>query len=191
MDPSTYCVYNVTRNALLSERVVSVSDSQTPSQLLALVLNGPGRDPHFCIRLTNVSVAPEIPRLFAFDVAYLDAEQRLVEVAEVGPGTPFPAISDQVASILFLSDQLLPKSGSEIGDFIRICTEAELAALLRAAAHFHQLESPGWPIESPLVTNSPPVSRPLRRFVDFPARVRNASANRDFSRYSAIPSGHT
>ena len=149
MDPAGYCVYNVTRNALLSERVVSVSNSQTPSQLLAVVLNGPGRDPHFCIRLTNVSVAPEIPRLFAFDVAYLDAEQRIVEVADVGPGTPFPPITDQVASILFLSDQLLGRSGTEAGDFIRICTEAELAALLRAAAHFQQLESPGSPIESP------------------------------------------
>jgi len=161
MDPASYCVYNATRNALLSERVVSVSDSQTPSQLLALVLNGPGRDPHFCIRLTKVSVALEIPRLFAFDVAYLDAEQRIVEVAEVGPGTPFPPISDQVASILFLSDHLLPKSGSEIGDFIRICTEAELAALLRAAAHFQQVESPGWPIESHLVSNSPPIPDPF------------------------------
>ena len=154
MDPASYCVYNVTRNALLSERVVSVSDSQTPSQLLALVMNGPGRDPHFCIRLTNVSVAPEIPRLFAFDVAYLDIEQRIIEVADVGPGTPFPAVTDQVASILFLSDQLLPKSGTQIGDYIRICTEGELAALLRAAAHFQQVESPGWPIESP----GPPVT---------------------------------
>ena len=149
MDPATYCVYNLTRNALLSERVVSVSDSRTPTQLLALVLNGPGRDPHFCIRLINVSAAPEIPRLFAFDVAYLDAEQRIVEIADVGPSTPFPPINDQVASILFLSDQLLPRSGTEIGDFIRICTEAEFAALLRAAAQFQTVDSPGLPVESP------------------------------------------
>ena len=149
MDPASYCVYNVTRNALLSERVVSVSEPQTPPQLLALVMNGPGRDPHFCIRLTNVSLVPDIPRLFAFDVAYLDIEQRILEVAEVGPSTPFPALTDSVATILFLSDQLLAKSGTEAGDFIRICTEAELAALLRAAAQFQAVESPGWPIESP------------------------------------------
>jgi hypothetical protein len=140
MDPASFCVYNVTRNTLLSERVISVAEPQTPSQLLALVMNGPGRDPHFCIRLTDVSVTPDIPRLFAFDVAYLDTEQRILQVADVGPGTPFPDLTDQVASVLFLSDQLLARSNSEIGDFIRICTEAELAALLRATAQFHAVE---------------------------------------------------
>ena len=148
MDPESYCVYNVTRNALLSERVVSVSEPQTPSQLLALVMNGPGRDPRLCIRFTDVSIAPEIPRLFAFDVAYLDSEQRILKVADIGPGTPFPPLPDGVASILFLSDQLLPKSNTEAGDYIRICTEAELAALLRATAQFETVEAPGWPVEA-------------------------------------------
>src|SRR3954453_20453640 len=107
MDPASFCVYNVTRNALLSERVVSVSEPQTPSDLLALIMNGPGRDAHCCIRLTNVSVTPDIPRMFAFDVVYLDSEQRIVQCSDVGPGTPFPALTAQVATILFLSDQLL------------------------------------------------------------------------------------
>ena len=157
MDPASYCVYNVTRSALLSERVVSVSVPQTPSQLLALVMNGPGRDPHVCIRLNKVVLAPDIPRLFAFDVAYLDAEQRILEVADVGPGTPFPPVTENVATILFLSDQLLARSGTQAGDFIRICSEAELAALLRAEAQFQALESSGWPIESvgPSVTPDP------------------------------------
>jgi len=148
MEPASCCVFNVTRNALLSERVISVSEPQTPTQLLALVMNGPARDPHFCIRLTKPSVASDVPRLFAFDVAYLDAEQRILQVADVGPGTPFPDLSEQVATILFLSDQLLANSNTEAGDCIRICTEAEIAAILRATAQFQAIESPGWPIES-------------------------------------------
>src|SRR3569833_2923601 len=99
MDRASYCVYNVTRNVLLSDRVISVSEPQTPAQLLALVMNGPARDPHFCIRLTSVSTAPDIPRLFAFDVAYLDAEQRILEFADVGPGTPFPPLTEHVSTI--------------------------------------------------------------------------------------------
>lgn len=152
MDPASYCVYNATRNVLLSERVISVSEPQTPAQLLALVMNGPGRDPHSCIRLNNVSAgvsaAPEIPRLFAFDVACLDSEQRIVATADVGPSTPFPPVSGNVTTILFLSDQLLPNSKSEAGDVIRICTGAELAAILRATARFHAIESSAHPLES-------------------------------------------
>lgn len=155
MDPASYCVYNATRNALLSERVISVSEPQTPSQLLALIMKGPGRDPHFCIRLNNVSVLPEIPRLFAFDVAYLDSEQRILAVADVGPGTPFPPIAEKVTTILFLSDQLLAQSNSEPGDIIRICTGAELAVLLRAAAQFNAIESPAHRFESAVPQSVP------------------------------------
>ena len=149
MDAAGYCVYNVTRSALLSERVISVSEHQASSQLLSLVMNGPGRDPLSCIRLTAVSLAPQIPRLFAFDVAYLDDEQRVVDLADVGPATPFPPISSEVATILFLSDQVLAHSNTERGDFIRVCTEAELATLLRATAQLETLGGPEWPIESP------------------------------------------
>ena len=155
MDPASYCVYNATRNALLSERVISVSGPQTPAQLLALIMNGPGRDPHFCIRLNNLSLAAEIPRLFAFDVAYLDSEQRIVAIADVGPATPFPSITDQVTTILFLSDQLLAHSSSEPGDIIRICTGAELAVLVRAAAQFNAIESPAHPFESAIPQATP------------------------------------
>jgi len=157
MDPASFCVYNVTRNTLLSERVVSVSEPQTPSELLALVMNGPGRDAHCCIRLTNVSATPDIPRMFAFDVVYLDSEQRIVQCTDVGPGTPFPALTAQVATVLFLSDQLLARSGSQVSDFIRICTEAELAALLRATAQFQALEpSPSrFESESPQIASEP------------------------------------
>jgi hypothetical protein len=157
MDPASSCVFNVTRNALLSERLVSVSEPQTPSELLAIVMNGPGRDPHSCIRLTNVSVTPDIPRLFAFDVAYLDSEQRILHCADVGPGTPFPAVTGQVATILFLSDQLLARSNTEAGDFIRVCTEAELAALLRATAQFETLQPAPFRFESesPQIASEP------------------------------------
>ena len=159
MDPASYCVYNATRNALLGERVISVSEPQTPAQLLALVMNGPGRDPQVCIRLNSiaagVSATPEIPRLFAFDVAYLDAEQRIVATADVGPGTPFPPVADNVTTILFLSDQLLPNSKSEAGDIIRICTGAELAALLRAAAQFQAIDSPAQRFESTIPQTLP------------------------------------
>jgi hypothetical protein len=134
MDTASFCAYNVTRNALLSEQVTSVSKVQDSAQLLALVLNGPGRDPKSAVRLTSIESALEMPRIFAFDIAYLDDEHRIVEAAGVGPGTPLPSLATSVASILFLSDQCLAKSGTAPGDIIKICTEAELAVLLRAAS---------------------------------------------------------
>jgi hypothetical protein len=134
METATYCAYNITRNALLSEQAASVTNIQDPAQLLALVLNGPGRDPNSAVFLRGVTGPIDIPRLFAFDVAFLDDEQRIIEAASVGPGTPFPPLDRAVASILFLSDQCLAKSSTVPGDVIKICTEAEFAVLLRAAS---------------------------------------------------------
>jgi hypothetical protein len=134
METATYCAYNITRKALLSEHAAAVSNIQDPAQLLALVLNGPGRDPKSAVFLRGISGTIDIPRLFAFDVAFLDDEHKIIEAAGVGPGTPFPPLARAVASILFLSDQCLAKSSTVPGDVIKICTEAELAVLLRAAS---------------------------------------------------------
>jgi hypothetical protein len=134
METVTHCAYNLTRNVTLSERVVIVSDLQAPAQLLATVLNGPGRDPNSAVWLTHPDDAADMSRIFAFNVAYLDSQQQILAVAAVGPGTPFPLLTGDVASILFLPDQSLARSGTMSGDTIKICTESELSVLLSAAS---------------------------------------------------------
>ena len=134
MQSASYCVYNQTRNTLLAEHVAFVSDPQSPEQLLSTVLNGPGRTSQSAVLLNTASAAPDMPRLFAFDVAYLDAEQKIIEAAGVGPATAFPEFDQNVRSVLFLADQSLERSSTAPGDAIKICTEAELAVLLRSAS---------------------------------------------------------
>ncbi|MGZ3318865.1 MAG: hypothetical protein ACXU95_16410, partial [Isosphaeraceae bacterium] len=134
METTTHCAYNITRNTLISQRVTSVSNLPDLAGLLALVLNGPGRDSNSAVFLSQINGAIEIPRFFAFDIAYLDDDQRIIESTGVGPGTPFPPLTQGVASVLFLSDQCLAKSATTPGDLVTICTGPELAALLKAVS---------------------------------------------------------
>lgn len=135
METVRNCAYNATRNALLSERVTVANDSPDPAQLLALVLQGPGKDPESAVWLRPAPVVLELPRLFAFDVAYLDDAQRVVEAGSVGPGTGFPPVSGGIASVLILPDRRLSETGTVAGDLVWIREEAELPALLKAASH--------------------------------------------------------
>lgn len=139
METGRYCAYNLTRNTLLSERVMEVNDALAPEQLLPLLLNGPGIDRHAGLWLKEVAGAIHTPRLFAYEVLYLDQEQRVVEAAAVGPLTEFPAPDETVASVLILADRGLAETGTTAGDQVRICGEAELAVLVRTASQSREI----------------------------------------------------
>ena len=133
MEIGSYCAYNVSLDVLLSEHVREAGEQLEPQQFLALLLNGPGINELSAVWLKRSNGAADWPRLFAFDVAYLDAELRILEAASVGPGTDFPLLREGVASVLFLSDGRLSETGSTRGNVIRICARAELAARIEPA----------------------------------------------------------
>lgn len=141
METTSHCAYNLMRRLVLSERVVLVSVVESPAQLVATVLNGPGRDSNSAIWVTHPERAVDIPRLFAFDVVYLDGQQTIVEAASVGPATPFPSLASQAASILFLPDHCLARSKTVVGDRLKICLETELLDFLRDSSR-SELASP-------------------------------------------------
>ena len=128
METGNYCAYNQSANELLSERVTVVCERLEPVQFLALLLNGPAMDRQSSVLLRELTGTSELPRLFAFDVAYLDDDHKIIEAASVGPGTEFPALPACVTSVLVLADRRLEETGSTRGNVVRICAKAELAS---------------------------------------------------------------
>lgn len=134
METGRHCAYNVTRNALLSERVWCVDEFLGEAELLELVMNGPGIDRHSGVWVGRSPGWIDLPRLFAFDFVYLDEERRIVESGGVGPGAGFPPIGEGVAGALILGSRRLAETGATAGDQLRICAQAEVAALVKAAS---------------------------------------------------------
>lgn len=135
METESYCAYNVSLGLLLSGHVREMSGELEPLQFLALLLNGPGLNRQSALWLRLAGHPREWPRLFAFDFAYLDDDQSILESGSVGPGSEFPALNEQAASVLFLPDGRLSETGSTRGNVIRICAKAELAALFEPASY--------------------------------------------------------
>lgn len=139
METRRQCAFNVTRSALLSERVLEVKEALAPEQLLPLFLNGPAMVPQSGLWLREAANAMKAPRLFAFEVAYLDENLKIVEAGEVGPAREFPPMRSGVESVLILPDHRLSESGTEVGDQVRICEETELAGLVSTAPQFRDI----------------------------------------------------
>ena len=134
METGRHCAYNVTRNVLLSERVSRVDESLDEGELLEMLMNGPGLDRHSGVWVGRATGWIDLPRLLALDFAYLDERQTIVESGGVGPGTGFPPVSEEVTGALILANRRLAETGVVAGDQVRICEQAELAALVKAAS---------------------------------------------------------
>jgi hypothetical protein len=134
MESGSRIVYNESREVLLSGHVAEVSENLKPLQILALLMNGRAIDPQACVWLRKISTPEELPpRLFAFDVAYLDAEHRIIETGSVGPGTEYPPVPDEAASVLFLRDRRLAETGSGRGDLVAIAAKADTVSQVESA----------------------------------------------------------
>jgi hypothetical protein len=142
MESGSSFVYNESRKVLLSGHVAEVSENLKPLQILALLMNGRAIDPHASVWLRQISTPADLPpRLFAFDVAYLDAEHRIVESGSVGPGTDYPPLREQVKSVLFLRDQRIAETGSARDDLVTIAAKAESASQIESASRMSAVPS--------------------------------------------------
>lgn len=134
METKNYCAYNVTRNALLSDRVAMADASLGSMKILDLMMHGREAGQGSAVWLTGCTGSPNVPRLFTFDVLYMDAHFRVVEAACVSPEASFPAAAGEIAGALILPDGMLASTGTAVGDLLRMCDDAELAALVKAGS---------------------------------------------------------
>jgi hypothetical protein len=133
MDTRPDAVYNLTRRVLLNDKLTVTDCASQPLRLLNLIVNGLGLDSESALWLNPLHAAPGLPRVFPFDVLYLDKDNRVVDTAEIIPGNEFPKYRPEVASALAVPESTLNKSGTKPGDLLMICPARELQSLLARA----------------------------------------------------------
>src|SRR5215469_7516898 len=133
MDTRPDAVYNLTRRTLLNDKLTVTDCAHQPLKMLNLVVSGLGLDSESALWLSPLHAAPGLPRVFPFDLIYLDRDYRVLETAEIAPGVEFPSYRPEVASALVVPEHTLTSTGTSKGDRMLICTADDLQNLLAEA----------------------------------------------------------
>jgi hypothetical protein len=133
MDTRGFSAYNLARGVLLNSKLTVADSGNQPLKLLDIVVSGMGMDSTAGLWLNPLHAIPAVPRVFPFDLIYLDKEYRVLETAEMGPGIDFPLFHAEVASALVLPSDTLRRTHTEIADRLVVCISRELDALLAAS----------------------------------------------------------
>jgi uncharacterized membrane protein (UPF0127 family) len=119
----TLCVFNRTREAFLGLRVAS---ADTLLLRLKGLLGRIGLKPDDGLWLIPSRGIHTIGMLFAIDVIYLDAANKVIHLVEnLGPFRISP-IRIKCASILELQARAIFASNTQVGDELLICTPEEM-----------------------------------------------------------------
>ncbi|MBS1804287.1 MAG: PilZ domain-containing protein [Acidobacteria bacterium] len=129
-----FSAYNLARGVLLNSRLTLADSGNQPLKLLDIVISGMGMDSSAGLWLTPLHAIPAVPRVFPFDILYLDKEYRVLDAAEMGPGIEFPAFHAEVASALILPPNTLVHTKTGVLDHLIVCVSNELEALLAAGS---------------------------------------------------------
>ena len=128
----TYCVFNRNRESFLGLRVAS---ADTLLMRLRGALGRIGLKPDDGIWLAPSHGIHTIGMLFAIDLIYLDAENRVIHLIEhFGPFRISP-IRIGCASILELESRAIYSSNTRIGDELIICAPEEMDKHCAAGAN--------------------------------------------------------
>ncbi len=133
MDTRVFCVYNVARGVFLSSKVTAVFGVNEPLRILEVLVGGLGRDTKSGLWISPLSATPSVPRLFPFDLLYLDRDQRVLEAVEIVSSAEFPAYRREVESALVLARRTAESTQTERGDRLIICVEGEVDRQIAAA----------------------------------------------------------
>ena len=133
MDSKVFSVYNLARGVFLSAKVMAADGVNEPLKILKVLVSGLGLDTESGLWIRPLSAIPAVPRLFPFDLLYLDRDQRVVEAVEIVPGADFPPYRREVASALVLARRTLESTQTGRGDRLIICVDKEVDRQIAAA----------------------------------------------------------
>ena len=136
MDSRVFCVYNLARGVFLSSKVTSADGVNEPLKILKVLVSGLGLDTESGLWICPLSAIPAVPRLFPFDLLYLDRNQRVVDLVEIVPGGEFPPYRREVASALILARRTLESTKTERGDRLIIGVAEEIEREIAAVDTF-------------------------------------------------------
>lgn len=134
MNTRAFSAYNLARGTLLNSKLTLADNGNQPLKLLDIVVSGMGMDPTAGLWLSPLHATPAVPRVFPFDLIYLDKEYRVLDTAEMGPGIDFPAFHTEISSALILPSDTLHSSQTSPGDRLIVCVSSDLEAMLASSA---------------------------------------------------------
>src|SRR3569833_1535941 len=134
MENRVFSAYNLARGVPLNSKLKVADSGDQPLKLLNTVVTGMGMDSTAALWLTPLHSIPAVPRVFPFDLIYLDKDYRVLETAEMGPGIEFPPFHPEVASALVLPSDTLRRTHTAEADRLIVCVSSELEALLSGAS---------------------------------------------------------
>ncbi len=126
MEAKRCCAYNATRSCKINSTVTVADSAREPLKVLKILVEGLARDSKSSLWLTPLEYAPQLTRLFPFDLAYLDKDMKVLEAMALRPEMHAPSFHAGVASALILPFNSLQSSGTGPGDQIVVCAEDEL-----------------------------------------------------------------
>ncbi len=189
METKNCCVYNATRSCYLSLKVTVADSAQQPLKVLKVLIRGLALDSESGLWLTPLLNAPQMMRLFPFDLVYLSRELRVIQGVELLPEVPFPRFNRDVASALILPLYTLDSTGTEVDDQLIVRAEEEMglrfaqsAGNAAAAPLTPYYASPLEPIRVPVMSGRelPRIQFAIPR-VSFPSRTSAVSQGAGFT----------
>ena len=119
-------MYNLARGVFLSSKVTVADTASEPLKMLKVLVGGLGLDTVSGLLLSPLYAAPAVPRLFPFDLLYLDSDNQVVDAEEILPGVEFPPFRPDVASALLLARHTLQSTKTVRGDRLLIGCKEEI-----------------------------------------------------------------
>ena len=120
METRRYKAYNSTRGTVLNSKLAVANRELEPLKFLELLIGGLGLDAESGLWLKPLAGTPQVPRVFPFDLVYLDRNERVIESAEIFPSSDFPPCTDEAASAMVLPLHAASLSRTRPGDLLTI-----------------------------------------------------------------------
>ena len=115
--PHRYDVYSSSGPSSSCVRVTAVDTTLSPLEVLTTVVEGLTVNPEIGLWLapyTSISISM-VPKLFPFDLVYLDKQQQIIDVLSVLPGSRTGDRKEKINSALVLPFQTISKMALEAG----------------------------------------------------------------------------
>jgi hypothetical protein len=116
MEPALYSIYDPAAHRILLEGVLALDAPQDPLRALQVMLDGPALHASAGVWAAPFQAIAFVPRLAAYDIVYLNANERIVELCELDPGAAYPAYTQTPASILLLPPKTIATTEMKVGD---------------------------------------------------------------------------
>jgi hypothetical protein len=134
MQSKEFCVYNETRENVLSSRVTVIDTKMDPLKMVKALIEGPGAglgpgegaNHGAGLWLNPLKTVPAVSTLSPYDLVYLDQDCRVVHSVAVIPDNEVPQFTGKASSALLLPLHTFTASQTHPGDQFVICAFEEI-----------------------------------------------------------------